>query len=80
VHEIADGATKPAHETTAARADREPTPSTRAVAPVPGSKKRDAQQTVSTDAAYKKVLRTRDERLPDDPKTAELKEPDERVR
>jgi hypothetical protein len=80
VREVVDSATKPAHKTTAARDDREPTPSTRAQAPVPGSKKRDAQQTVSTDAAYKKVLRTRDERRPDDPKTAKLKESDERVR
>ena len=80
VHEIADGATKPAPETTAAIADREPTPSTRAQTSVTGSKKRDGQQAVSTDAAYKKVLRTRDERLPEDPKTAKLKDPDERVR
>ena len=80
LREAADDEGKPAHEAEAARAVRELAPSARAEAPVPGSKKHDHQEPVSMDAAYKKVLRTRDERLPEDPKTAKLKEPDERVR
>lgn len=68
------------HDSGTWRGNPEVPPSTRAAAAVAAPKARDHQQTVSTDAAYKRVLRTRDERLLDDPKKAQLMEPDERVR